>query len=291
MPVKNRHASLGNLSMNKDPKKVMENVVLALSEDIGAGDVSADLLDDKIVSAQIIAKQSAVVCGIEYAQISFLLLNEDIQIEWKKSDGEAIAKGEVLCLLFGSANSIVSAERVALNFLQTLSAVATQTKILVDKIAHTDAKLLDTRKTIPGLRLAQKYAVKCGGGVNHRMGLYDAVMLKENHIIASGSIANAVQSAVSKYPDLPLIVEVETLQQLTEVLELEGVTRVLCDNFSLTDLAQAVVLAKDKLPLEASGNIDEHNIVEIANTGVDYISIGSISKNIQAIDFSLRFLN
>jgi nicotinate-nucleotide pyrophosphorylase (carboxylating) len=123
------------------------------------------------------------------------------------------------------------------------------------------------------------------------MGLYDAVMLKENHIIASGSIANAVQSAVSKYPDLPLIVEVETLQQLTEVLELEGVTRVLCDNFSLTDLAQAVVLAKDKLPLEASGNIDEHNIVEIANTGVDYISIGSISKNIQAIDFSLRFLN
>jgi nicotinate-nucleotide pyrophosphorylase (carboxylating) len=277
--------------MSKDPKKVMDSVVLALSEDIGTGDVSASLLDDKIVSAQIIAKQSAVVCGIEYAQISFLLLNEDIQIEWKKSDGEAIAKGEVLCLLFGSANSIVSAERVALNFLQTLSAVATQTKILVDKIAHTDAKLLDTRKTIPGLRLAQKYAVKCGGGVNHRMGLYDAVMLKENHIIASGSIANAVQSAVSKYPDLPLIVEVETLQQLTEVLELEGVTRVLCDNFSLTDLAQAVVLAKDKLPLEASGNIDEHNIVEIANTGVDYISIGSISKNIQAIDFSLRFLN
>lgn len=291
MPVKNRHASLENLSMSKDPKKVMDSVVLALSEDIGTGDVSASLLDDKIVSAQIIAKQSAVVCGIEYAQISFLLLNEDIQIEWKKSDGEAIAKGEVLCLLFGSANSIVSAERVALNFLQTLSAVATQTKILVDKIAHTDAKLLDTRKTIPGLRLAQKYAVKCGGGVNHRMGLYDAVMLKENHIIASGSIANAVQSAVSKYPDLPLIVEVETLQQLTEVLELEGVTRVLCDNFSLTDLAQAVVLAKDKLPLEASGNIDEHNIVEIANTGVDYISIGSISKNIQAIDFSLRFLN
>ena len=291
MPVKNRHASLENLSMSKDPKKVMDSVVLALSEDIGTGDVSADLLDDKTVSAQIIAKQSAVVCGIEYAQISFLLLNEDIQIEWKKSDGEAIAKGEVLCLLFGSANSIVSAERVALNFLQTLSAVATQTKILVDKIAHTNAKLLDTRKTIPGLRLAQKYAVKCGGGVNHRMGLYDAVMLKENHIIASGSIANAVQSAVSKYPDLPLIVEVETLQQLTEVLELEGVTRVLCDNFSLTDLAQAVVLAKDKLPLEASGNIDEHNIVEIANTGVDYISIGSISKNIQAIDFSLRFLN
>jgi nicotinate-nucleotide pyrophosphorylase (carboxylating) len=277
--------------MSKDPKKVMDSVVLALSEDIGTGDVSASLLDDKIVSAQIIAKQSAVVCGIEYAQIAFLLLNDSIQIEWKKRDGGAIAKGEALCLLSGPANHIVSAERVALNFLQTLSAVATQTKILVDKIAHTNAKLLDTRKTIPGLRLAQKYAVKCGGGVNHRMGLYDAVMLKENHIIASGSIANAVQSAVSKYPDLPLIVEVETLQQLTEVLELEGVTRVLCDNFSLTDLAQAVVLAKDKLPLEASGNIDEHNIVEIANTGVDYISIGSISKNIQAIDFSLRFLN
>ena len=291
MPVKNRHASLENLLMSKDPKKVMDSVVLALSEDIGTGDVSASLLDDKIVSAQIIAKQSAVVCGIEYAQIAFLLLNDSIQIEWKKRDSDTITKGEVLCLLSGPANHIVSAERVVLNFLQTLSAVATQTKVLVDKIAHTDAKLLDTRKTIPGLRLAQKYAVKCGGGVNHRMGLYDALMLKENHIIASGSIANAVQSAVSKYPDLPLIVEVETLQQLTEVLELEGVTRVLCDNFSLTDLAQAVALAKDKLPLEASGNIDEHNIVEVANTGIDYISIGSISKNIQAIDFSLRFLN
>ncbi|SMN11907.1 Quinolinate phosphoribosyltransferase [decarboxylating] [uncultured Candidatus Thioglobus sp.] len=272
-----------------DNKKVMDNVVLALAEDIGAGDVSASLLEDKTVSAQIIARESAVICGTEYAQIAFLLLNDGIQIEWKKRDGDRIAKDEVLCLLSGSANSIISAERVALNFLQTLSAVATQTKYLVDKIAHTNAQLLDTRKTIPGLRLAQKYAVQCGGGVNHRIGLYDAVMLKENHIIAAGSISKAVKKAVQKYPDLPLIVEVETLQQLAKTLELTGVTRALCDNFSITDLAKAVDLAKNKLPLEASGNIDKHNIIEVANTGVDTISIGSITKNIQAIDFSLRF--
>ncbi|SMN00740.1 Quinolinate phosphoribosyltransferase [decarboxylating] [uncultured Candidatus Thioglobus sp.] len=275
--------------MNKDNKKVMDSVVLALAEDIGDGDVSASLLDDKTLSAQIIARESAVICGTEYAQIAFLLLNDSIQIEWKKRDGDRIAKDEVLCLLSGSANSIISAERVALNFLQTLSAVATQTKYLVDKIAHTNAQLLDTRKTIPGLRLAQKYAVQCGGGINHRIGLYDAVMLKENHIIAAGSISKAVKKAVKKYPNLPLIVEVETLQQLAETLELTGITRVLCDNFSTTNLVKAVNLAKNKLPLEASGNIDKHNIIEVANTGVDTISIGSITKNVQAIDFSLRF--
>ncbi|SMN00942.1 Quinolinate phosphoribosyltransferase [decarboxylating] [uncultured Candidatus Thioglobus sp.] len=275
--------------MNKDNKKVMDSVVLALAEDIGDGDVSASLLDDKTLSAQIIARESAVICGTEYAQIAFLLLNDGIQIEWKKRDGDRIAKDEVLCLLSGSANSIISAERVALNFLQTLSAVATQTKYLVDKIAHTNAQLLDTRKTIPGLRLAQKYAVQCGGGINHRIGLYDAVMLKENHIIAAGSISKAVKKAVKKYPNLPLIVEVETLQQLAETLELTGITRVLCDNFSTTNLVKAVNLAKNKLPLEASGNIDKHNIIEVANTGVDTISIGSITKNVQAIDFSLRF--
>jgi nicotinate-nucleotide pyrophosphorylase (carboxylating) len=159
----------------------------------------------------------------------------------------------------------------------------------VSKIAHTNTQLLDTRKTIPGLRLAQKQAVKCGGGVNHRLGLYDCVMLKENHIIAAGSIKQAVQSATEKYPNLPLIVEVESLDQLQQTLLLGGITRALCDNFSIDDLAKAVVLAKDKLPLEASGNIDADNIVATVNTGVDYISIGGMTKNIQAIDLSLRF--
>lgn len=272
--------------MNKQVKNL---VALALDEDIGSGDVSASLLDDKIVSAQIIARESAIVCGVEYAKMAFLLLNKDIQLKWYFNDREYIAKNQVLCALSGSANSMISAERVALNFLQTLSGVATQTKNLVDKIAQTKTKLLDTRKTIPGLRLAQKYAVKCGGGVNHRMGLYDCVMLKENHIIASGSIERAVRLASNKYPDLPLIVEVENIKQLNQTLNLSGVKRVLCDNFSTEDLVQAVALAKGRVPLEASGNIDETTIVAVAQTGVDYISIGAITKNIQAIDLSLRF--
>lgn len=284
MPVKSQHALFVNLLMSK----IDDIIALALDEDIGTGDVSASLLDNKTVSAQIIAKESAVICGIEYAQIAFLSLNKNIQLKWYFNDGDSIQKNQVLCTLSGSINDILSAERVALNFLQTLSGVATQTKYLVDKIAHTDVQLLDTRKTIPGLRHAQKYAVKCGGGANHRIGLYDAVMLKENHII-TGSITNAVQSASAKYPDLPLIVEVEDLKQLAEVLTLTGVNRVLCDNFSIANLVQAVKLTNHNLPLEASGNIDKHTIVEVAETGVDYISTGSITKNIQSIDLSLRF--
>ncbi len=272
--------------MSDDSLSVVQQ---ALDEDIGSGDVSASLLPDTQVSASIIARESAVIFGIEYAQQAFLSIDDSIKINWMVADGDQVAKNQILCTLGGLASSVVSAERVALNFLQTLSATATQTRYLVDKIAHTDAKLLDTRKTIPGLRLAQKQAVKCGGGVNHRMGLYDCVMLKENHIIAAGSIKQAVQSAFVKYPNLPLIVEVENLDQLQQTLVLNGVTRALCDNFSIDDLAKAVVLAKGKLPLEASGNIDTDNIVATANTGVDYISIGSITKNIQAIDLSLRF--
>lgn len=264
-------------------------VQTALREDVGTGDVSASLLDNKTVSAQIIARESAVICGIEYAQASFLSLNKNIKIEWHFNDGDSIANNQVLCTLLGSANSIISAERVALNFLQTLSSVATQTKYLVDKITHTNAQLLDTRKTLPGLRLAQKYAVQCGGGVNHRFGLYDAVMLKENHIATLGSITKAVQLSSAKYPNLPLIVEIENLTQLVETLNLTAVTQVLCDNFSLKDLIQAVKLTKTNIPLEASGNINANNITAIAETGVDYISTGSITKNIQAVDLSLLF--
>ncbi|WP_257468786.1 carboxylating nicotinate-nucleotide diphosphorylase [Bathymodiolus thermophilus thioautotrophic gill symbiont] len=286
MPAQNRHGLFMNLSMSEPVSSI---VARALSEDIGAGDVSASLLDESGVSAQIIARESAVVCGIEYAQTAFLSLDGDIQMKWQLNDGDNIKQGQVLCILSGASRAIISAERVALNFLQTLSAVATQTQYLVRKIAHTNAQLLDTRKTIPGLRLAQKYAVKCGGGVNHRMGLYDCVMLKENHIIAAGSIKSAVQLAHAKYPNLPLIVEVEDLTQLTETLELTGINRVLCDNFSIADLTQAVKVTHNKLPLEASGNIDKKTIVAVAETGVNYISTGAITKNIQAIDLSLRF--
>ncbi len=286
MPVRNPRALFENLSMNEQIKKT---VSLALDEDIGSADVSVSLLDDKIVLAKITARESAVVCGIEYAQMAFLLLNKNICFKWYVDDGDIVVKNQTLCILSGSANNIISAERVALNFLQMLSGVATQTKILVDKLSHTNTQLLDTRKTIPGLRVAQKYAVTCGGGVNHRMGLYDCVMLKENHIAASGSIKDAVHVASAKYPNLALIVEVENIAQLGEVLRLKGVTRVLCDNFSIDDLAQAVRLAKGMMPIEASGNIDENNIAEVAHTGVNYISIGAITKNIQAIDLSLRF--
>ncbi|WP_428088117.1 carboxylating nicotinate-nucleotide diphosphorylase [Candidatus Thioglobus sp.] len=272
--------------MNKDFKKMVE---LALDEDIGTGDVSADLLIDKQIQATIICREAAVICGIEFAQMAFLSLNKDIKIKWLVKDADQVKPCEQLCRLSGPSKAIISAERVALNFLQTLSAVATQTRFLVDKIKHTNTQLLDTRKTLPGLRSAQKYAVKCGGGVNHRMGLFDCIMLKENHIIAAGGIAKAVEKAKKQNPDLDLIVEVETLDQLSKALTLSGITRVLCDNFSQQDLLKAVSMSAGKLPLEASGNIDASSIVGVAETGVNFISTGSITKNIQAIDLSLRF--
>ncbi len=268
---------------------LIEIVKQALNEDIGTGDVSASLLTNKRVKASIITRKPAIICGIAYAQQAFLLLDDSIQLDWRVKDGEAVTQNQVLCVLHGLARGIVSAERVALNFLQTLSATATATHNLLEKIKHTKTRLLDSRKTIPNLRLPQKYAVQCGGGVNHRMGLYDCVMLKENHIAAIGSIENAVKTAVEKYPNLPLIIEVENLSQLQQALKLEGITRIVCDNFSPQNLKHALSLSAGKLPLEASGNIDAQSIVEIANTGVDYISTGSITKNIQAIDLSLRF--
>ncbi len=288
MLVMSQHVLFMNLLTNKH---ILNSVALALAEDFGAGDVSADFLLNKIITAEIISREPSVICGIEYAQSTFLSLDDKIKLDWKVKDGECISSGQVLCVLIGASKAIISAERVALNFLQMLSSVATKTHYLVSKISHTNAQLLDTRKTIPGLKLAQKYAVKCGGGVNHRMGLYDCIMLKENHIIVSGSITLAVKLVIEQHSNLPLIVEVENLIQLQEVLTLSSVvTRALCDNFSINDLIQAVDVTKGKLPLEASGNINENTIVEVANTGVDFISTGSITKNIQAIDLSLRFV-
>ena len=273
-----------------DNSLIQQAVAQALVEDMGSGDVSAALLDDTPVSANIICRESATLCGVAYASEAFAQLDRQVSLDWAVEDGQQIVPGQTVCQIRGKARALISAERVALNFLQTLSATATQTQALVARIGHTQAKLLDTRKTIPGLRLAQKYAVTCGGGENHRMGLYDAVMLKENHIATAGSITAAVAQAQITYPTLPLIVEVETLAQLQETLSLSGVTRILCDNFETNQLREAVALAKGVCPLEASGNIDAHNITSVAETGVDYISIGSITKNLQAIDFSLRFI-
>lgn len=269
-----------------------EIIVLALAEDIGSGDVSASLLPkecNKIVSAQIICREKAVICGLEYCQRTFTKYDENTKIDWKIDNGDEVFPNMVLCIITGLAGSILTPERTALNFLQTLSATATQTANLCAKISHTSTKLLDTRKTLPLLRLAQKQAVVCGGGVNHRLGLYDCVMLKENHITALGGLEFAIEQAKQSYPDLPLVVEVENLNQLSIALNYANdISRILCDNFSPSLLTKAVKLSNNIVPLEASGNINLDTIVAYAETGVAYISTGSITKNIQAIDLSLR---
>ena len=268
---------------------IQDTVRLALQEDIGSGDVSAKLINDSTVIAKIKVRGPAIICGIDYAKEAFNQVDSSLVSSWSVVDGSSVIENQSLCTIQGSSKSIISAERVALNFLQTLSSTATKTRLLIDKISHTKALLLDTRKTIPGLRLAQKYAVRCGGGVNHRMGLYDCVMLKENHIQRLGSIKSAVESSLNNYPKLPIIIEVEDLSQLSEALKVNGISRILCDNFSKGMLMSAVEMAKNITQLEASGNIDEDNIVSIAETGVDYISIGAITKNVSAVDLSLRF--
>jgi len=270
--------------------KILRQIVnMALSEDIGTGDLSSSLLADNVTSAKIICREKAIICGIDYSDLCFLTLDPDIEIDWKIKEGKEATPDTVICHLKGKSQAIISAERTALNFLQMLSATATQTKHLVSMIKHTNAKLLDTRKTIPNLRHAQKHAVKCGGGENHRMGLFDCVLLKENHIFSIGSLEKSIEKALFEFPNKPLIVEVESLDQLKKVLLIKGVTRILCDNFSPQDLLEAVAIAKGIYPLETSGNINEKNIIEYAETGVDYISIGSITKNIHSIDLSLKF--
>ena len=270
--------------------KILRQIVnMALSEDIGTGDLSSSLLVDNVTSAKIICREKAIICGNDYSDLCFSSLDPDVAINWKIKEGEEARPGYVVCHLKGKSQAIISAERTALNFLQTLSATATQTKKLVSMIKHTNAKLLDTRKTIPNLRYAQKHAVKCGGGVNHRMGLFDCVLLKENHILSIGSLEKSIEKALFEFPNKPIIVEVESLDQLKRALSIKGITRILCDNFSPQELLEAVAMAKGIYPLETSGNINEKNIIEYAETGVDFISIGSITKNIHSIDLSLRF--
>ena len=270
--------------------KILRQIVnMALSEDIGTGDLSSSLLVDNVTSAKIICREKAIICGNDYSDLCFSTLDPDIEIDWKIIEGKEATPGAMICHLKGKTQAIISAERTALNFLQTLSATATQTKKLVSMIKHTNAKLLDTRKTIPNLRYAQKHAVKCGGGVNHRMGLFDCVLLKENHILSIGSLEKSIEKALLEFPNKPVIVEVESLDQLKRALSIKGITRILCDNFSPQELIEAVAIAKGIYPLETSGNINEKNIIEYAETGVDFISIGSITKNIHSIDLSLRF--
>lgn len=271
-----------------DPAQVAEDVRRALAEDLGDGDVTASLLADAPAEAHVVAKEPAVIAGRPWFEACFAALDPAVRIAWRVDEGQRVEAGTLLCTLAGQTRALLSGERPALNFLQTLSATATVTAEYVAAVAGSRARILDTRKTLPGLRQAQKYAVRCGGGHNHRMGLYDAVMLKENHIHAAGSITAAAAAAKARYPQLPLIIEVETLAELDEALE-TGCARILIDDFSLPDMREAARRAAGRIPLEVSGGVSLAAIRAIADTGVDCISVGALTKHVRAIDLSLRF--
>lgn len=277
------------MSPNISQQYIQQQVQLALAEDIGSGDVTAKLIPaEQQVTAHVISREWAILCGIQWFDEVFRQLDDSITIKWNVQDGDKLKSDQVICKLQGPARAILSGERAALNFLQTLSGTATSANEYVAAIKGTTCRILDTRKTIPNLRLAQKYAVSCGGAVNHRIGLYDAVLIKENHITAAGSITKAVNQAKALSADLLLEVEVETLAQLQQAID-AGAQRVLLDNMDSSLLKQAVVITQGRLELEASGGITLENIQDIAKTGVDYISVGSITKHLRAVDLSMIF--
>lgn len=266
-------------------------VALGLSEDVGTGDITAALIsEDTILTAQVITREPAIICGVAWVNETFQQVDSQIKITWFVNDAERVSTNQLLFKVTGKARSILTAERTALNFLQLLSGTATTTSHYVERIKHTQAKLLDTRKTLPLYRQAQKYAVKCGGGENHRMGLYDMFLIKENHIAACGSIIQAVNAARAMYVDRRIEVEVENLTEYAEALRATP-DIIMLDNFSLADIKAAVAAKHDGIKLEVSGNITLENIVEYAELGIDYISVGSITKHVKAIDLSMRVLS
>jgi nicotinate-nucleotide pyrophosphorylase (carboxylating) len=271
--------------------EIERNVTTALAEDIGAGDWTALLTGaDERARAAVICRRRAVLCGRAWFERCFRALDPHVEIVWRAEEGATIASAGPVCTLEGQARALLTAERTALNFLQTLSAVATATRRYVEAVAGTRAAIVDTRKTLPGLRLAQKYAVRTGGGVNHRLGLYDGMLIKENHIAAAGGVAAALRAARTLAPPGVWIqIEVETRTQLEEALS-EGATMILLDNMSLGEMRDAVVLTAGRAELEASGGITLENVRAIAETGVNRISIGSLTKSIEATDFSMRFV-
>jgi nicotinate-nucleotide pyrophosphorylase (carboxylating) len=271
-------------------EEIERNVTTAFVEDLGPGDLTANLIPSgQRGKAKVVSREDAVLAGAPWFEACFLRLDPGVSLRWRARDGERIAAGQVLCELEGEARALLSAERPALNFLQLLSAVATRTRQFVDAVSGTKAKILDTRKTLPGLRLAQKYAVRCGGGVNHRMGLYDGILIKENHIAAAGGIAPALRAALAAAgPGVTVQIEVESLAQLREALE-AGARLVLLDNFTLETMREAAKIAAGRAELEASGGITLDTVRAIAETGVDRISIGSLTKDVRAVDLSMRF--
>ena len=275
-----------------DSQTVARQVSAALSEDVGSGDVTAALVPaGQQVRAHVVAREPALLCGIQWVTETFRQLDDSIQLDWQADDGERIAADQVLLNIAGPARAILTGERTALNFLQTLSATATAASRYVEAVAGTHCRILDTRKTLPGLRLAQKYATRCGGAQNHRIGLYDMVLIKENHIIAAGSIATAIESARRTSPGIPVEIEVESLTEFDQALA-GGADIILLDELSLDDMRSAVERNRQRgstAKLEASGSVTLATVREVALTGVDYISIGAITKHVQAVDLSMRF--
>jgi nicotinate-nucleotide pyrophosphorylase (carboxylating) len=273
-----------------DAAAIAAQVSAALAEDLGGGDLTAALLPpDSAAQAQLIVREEAVLCGSAWFEAAFRQLDPDVALDWSAQEGERLRAGQTLCELRGRARALLSAERTALNFLQTLSATASAAARYVAAVAGTGAVVLDTRKTLPGLRMAQKYAVRCGGASNHRMGLFDAILIKENHIRAAGSIEAALERALaSAGPGTLVEIEVEDLAELERALE-AGATRVLLDNFALDDLSAAVRLNAGRARLEASGGVNLDTVRAIALTGVDFVSVGQLTKDVAATDYSLLF--
>ena len=270
-------------------QELKQAVKYAITEDIGSGDITAALIPkDRQARAKVLVRHEAVLSGSPWFDEVYDSLDRNLNVIWHAKDGDVIAKDQVVCELIGPAASILTGERTALNFLQTLSATATATYQFSTAMIGSNTKILDTRKTIPGLRLAQKYAVRCGGGYNHRLGLYDAILIKENHITASGSISSAVQTIRNSNQTIKIEVEVESIHELQEALD-NNVDMVLLDNFNLSQIKEAVKLVDKKAVIELSGGITLNDVLDLKSLGVDYISVGAITKNIQATDFSMLF--
>lgn len=277
------------LNVDIDPKNIVENVHRALQEDVGAGDLTASLIPEDIVTAIIISREYATLSGVLWVNEVFAQVSPDIKIEWLFNDGDRVNENDVLCKLIGPARQLLIGERAALNFMQTLSGTATLAQKYADAVSGIDVKILDTRKTLPGLRIAQKYAVICGGCHNHRFGLYDGILIKENHILAAGSIKAAIDAAKKIANGIAIEVEVETFDELDQALAAQA-DIILLDNFDIAALEKAVEITQGKALLEASGGITLDNLRSIAATGVDRISIGALTKDLQSIDLSMRFI-
>jgi len=270
------------------PQYVTDTVTRTLLEDVGTGDLTASLIDSSaLASATIMTREAGILCGMAFASEAFRQTDPACQLDWRLADGDSLSAGDELCRIQGPARALLTAERTALNFIQLLSGTATTASLYAARVAHTGVKLLDTRKTLPGLRLAQKYAVACGGCHNHRIGLFDAFLIKENHIAAAGSISAAISTARRAATGKLIEIEVETTEELHQALE-AGADRIMLDNFSLEQLREAVKTAGGRAELEASGNVTDETLVSIAETGVDLISIGALTKHVRALDLSMR---